>query len=50
MSKITDIFKQLSHGSLGAVQNGCQLNELAEYLNVDRLIEVNLKKHMDAIK
>lgn len=49
MSKITDIFKQLSHGSLCAVQNGTQLNELAEYLNVDRLIESNLKHHMDAI-
>lgn len=49
MSKITELFKQLSHGSLGAVQNGCQLNELAEYLNTDRFIEVNLKKHMNAI-
>lgn len=50
MNKITDIFKQLSHGSFGAVQNGSQLSELAAYLNVDRLIEVNLKRHMDSIK
>lgn len=50
MSKITDVFKQLSHGSIGAVQNGCQLSDLAQYLNVNRMIEENIKSHMQAIK
>lgn len=49
MSRITDIFKQLSHGSLGAVQNGSHLSDLALYLNVDRVIEKNIQAHMDAI-
>ena len=42
MSKITDVFKLLSHGSIGAVQNGCQLSDLAQYLNVNRMIEENM--------
>lgn len=50
MSKITELFKQLSHGSIGAVQNGCQLSDLASYLNVDRMIEKNIEIHMKAIQ
>ncbi len=49
MSKITDIFKRLSHGSFDAVQNGSQLSPLAGYLNVDRPIEINIRKQMDAV-
>lgn len=49
MSRITDLFKQLNHGSLGAVQSGSELSELAQYLNVDRMIEKNIQAHMDAI-
>lgn len=50
MSNITELFKQLSRGSLGAVQNGCQLSELTQYLNVDRKIEKNVEKHLKAIQ
>lgn len=50
MSKITELFKQLNRGSLGAVQNGCQLSELTQYLNVDRMIEKNIEGHMKAIQ
>ena len=50
MSKISDIFKELNRGSMGSVQNGWQLNELAQYLNVDRMVEKNLKDHMNAIQ
>ena len=50
MSKITDLFMQLNRGSLGAVQNGSQLSQLSQYLNVDRLIEKNIKNHMNAIQ
>ena len=50
MSKITDLFKQLSRGSLGSVQNGCQFDELTQYLNVDRMIERNIETHMKAIQ
>lgn len=50
MSKITDLFKQLNHGSLGAVQNGYQLSELTQYLNVNRMIEKNIEGHMKAIQ
>lgn len=50
MSKITEIFKQLNRGSLGSVQNGCQLSELTQYLNVDRMIEKNIEGHMKAIQ
>lgn len=50
MSKITELFMQLNRGSLGAVQNGAQLSELSYYLNVDRLIETNIKNQMEAIQ
>ena len=50
MSKITELFKQLNRGSLGAVQDGCQLNELTLYLNVNRMIEKNIEGHMKAIQ
>jgi DNA phosphorothioation-dependent restriction protein DptF len=50
MSKITELFMQLNRGSLGAVQNGSQLSELSKYLNVDRLIEINIKNQMKAIQ
>ena len=50
MSKITELFKQLNRGSLGSVQNGCQLGELFQYLNVDRMIEKNIGGHMKAIQ
>ena len=50
MSKITELFMQLNRGSLGAVQNGSQLSELSNYLNVNRLIETNIKKQMEAIQ
>lgn len=50
MSKITELFKQLNRGSLGSVQNGCQLSELTQYLNVDRMIEKNIEGHMKAIQ
>ena len=50
MSKITELFKQLSRGSLGSVQNGCQFDELTEYLNVDRMIEKNIESHMETIQ
>ena len=50
MSRITELFMQLNRGSLGAVQNGSQLSELSQYLNVDRLIENNIKNHMNAIQ
>lgn len=50
MSKITLLFKQLNHCSIGAVQNGCQLSDLANYLNIDRMIEKNIETHMKAIQ
>lgn len=50
MSKITELFKQLNRGSLGSVQNGCQLSELTQYLNVNRMIEKNIEGHMKAIQ
>ena len=50
MSKITELFKQLNRGSLGSVQNGCQFDELTQYLNVDRMIEKNIEVHMKAIQ
>ena len=50
MSKITQLFKQLNHCSIGAVQNGCQLSDLANYLNIDRMIEKNIETHMKAIQ
>ena len=49
MSKITDIFKMLNHGSLEAVQSGNSLSALARYLDVDRMIEKNIREHMNAI-
>ena len=50
MSKITELFKQLNRGSLGSVQNGCQLSELTQYLNVNRMIENNIEGHLKAIQ
>lgn len=50
MSKLINIFKKLGHGSLGAVQNGSELTELAKYLNVERPIEATLKEHMEVIR
>ena len=50
MSKITELFKQLNRGSLGSVQNGCQLSELTQYLNVNRMIEKNIEEHMKTIQ
>ncbi len=50
MSKLTEIFNQLGHGSLSAVQNGQNLTELAKYLNVERPIEKTLKEHMEVIR
>ena len=50
MSRITELFNQLSRGSLGAVQNGSQLSELTQYLNVDRMIEKNIEEHMKTIQ
>ena len=50
MSKITELFRQLNRGSLGSVQNGCQLSELTQYLNVNRMIEKNIEGHMKAIQ
>lgn len=50
MSKITELFMQLNRGSLGSVQNGSQLSELSCYLDVDRLIESNIKTQMEAIQ
>ena len=50
MSRITELFNQLSRGSLGAVQNGTQLSELTQYLNVDRMIEKNIEEHMKTIQ
>ncbi len=50
MSKITELFKQLNRGSQGSVQNGCQLSELTQYLNVNRMIEKNIEEHMKAVQ
>lgn len=39
----------LNHSSLEAVQSGNCLSTLARYLDVDRMIEKNIREHMDAI-
>lgn len=50
MSRLSDIFMQLSHGAVGAVQNGNILSYLAEYLNVKRPIENALEEKMQIIQ